>query len=340
MRTGVTIALVAAIAVTVAVAGYDLRRAGGDARQCRAQFLSVSLAQDRPATAQVAVRYCEPRRWATPRTVDVLTDGATYNQYWDWPEPRSYSAVDRILADGRATVTYDRVGTGRSGRLPSTAVTVSTDAWVLEQILRWLAPKRYHRIISWVHSYGAAVGIEQAANLGWTRVDQLVITGFIHAPRDPAVADRIHPANQDHPRWRGLDDGWLTTKAGTRGRSYHGPATPPAMLQADEARKDVISQTAFDGFAKQHAAPADTNPSARVTAPVIIAIGDQDAIFCTRFACSDPAAVRGLEASYYRAAATLTVIVAPGGHSLALEPSTDDTYHRIGRALAQPANAQ
>ena len=340
VHAGAMIAVAVATVAAVAVVGYNLQDAHGDTQQCRAHTLPVSLTPDRPATAQVAVRYCEPRRWVGPRAVDVLTDGATYNRYWDWPAPHSYSVVDKILADGRATVTYDRIGTGRSSRPPSTDVTLSVDAWILEQILRWLGPKRYHRFASWVHSYSAAVGIEQATTPGWTHVQQLIVTGFLHAPRNPAVAGRTYPANQDHPRWRGLDDGWLTTRAGTRGPSYHGPSASPAVLRADEERKDVISQTAFIGYVKQHTTSADQNPAARVTASVVVAIGNQDTIFCAIFPCDDAAAVRLREAAYFRAAASLTVIVASGGHSLALEPSATDTYHRISDALTRPSDSQ
>src|SRR4029453_16385784 len=62
----------------------------------------------------IAMRYCEPYWWAQPHAVDVLLDGATYTRYWDWPTPQSYSVVDRILGRGRATLSYDRTGSGLS----------------------------------------------------------------------------------------------------------------------------------------------------------------------------------------------------------------------------------
>lgn len=307
-------------------------------RRCHITFIAASLGPGRPADERIAVQHCQPYWWSHGRAVDILTDGATYNQYWDWPEPlNAYSTVNKILASGRATVTYDRIGTGRSSRPhSSSAVTLDVDVWVLEQVLRWLKPHRYSRITSWLHSYGSAVGILHAATSGMTAVQQLVITGFLHTPRNPAVATRIYRANQDHRRWRNLDDGWVTTKPGTRVLSFYGPGVLPAVVRADEARKNVISATALGGFFAQHATPADANPARKIAAPVILVIGSYDAIFCASFNCFDAAAVTAVERPYYRTAASLDVIVAPAGHNLALEPSAADTFRKINDAIRRP----
>ncbi|WP_204005366.1 alpha/beta fold hydrolase [Virgisporangium aurantiacum] len=254
----------------------------GAQRRCRAVTLAVSLAPDRPADQRIAANYCEPTTWAEPRTVDVLADGTTYTGYWDWPD-RTYSVVDRLLATGRATLTYDRIGTGRSSR-PTDDVTLTTDVHVLDQILTWLQP---NQIILFTHSYSAAVGIQLATVPG--KVSQLVVTGFLHTSRDPVVARRIQPATRDHPRWR--------------------------------------------DFAAQQALPADRNPSSAVAVPVVIAVGDRDAIFCAQGNCSDAAAIERFERPFFRSAPSLRVIVAAAGHSLALDPSGPDTAARITAAL-------
>jgi hypothetical protein len=333
MRTRVVVAVglvTAAVAITLIPQHADQRE-----RRCRAVTMAVSLAPDRDTTEYLAMRYCEPRWAAQPHAVDVLLDGATYTRYWDWPEPQSYSVVDKILARGRATLTYDRIGSGLSSRPPSTTATLDADVWILEQVLRWLTRQHYHRFTVWTHSYSAAVGIQHTATPGMTAVQRLVVTGFLHTARDPAVTGRIHPANHDHPRWRGIDDGWLTTKPDTRGPSFHGPGTNPAVVRADEQRKDVISATAFRGYAAQQAATATVNPSRLVRSAVVIAIGTDDAIFCRTVTCADPAAVAAIEAPYYPAAASLSVVAAPAGHSLALDPSADNTFQQIEDALAQ-----
>jgi oxygen-dependent protoporphyrinogen oxidase len=67
----------------------------------------------------------------------------------------------------------------------------------------------------------------------------------------------------------------------------------------------------------------------------LLAIGVLDAIFCRATACSDPDAVAAVERPYYRSAAALSVVVAPAGHSLALDPSMGDTFQAIEDALTQ-----
>jgi hypothetical protein len=62
-----------------------------------------------------------------------------------------------------------------------------------------------------------------------------------------------------------------------------------------------------------------------------------DAIFYRTVACADPAAIAALEQPYYPAVASLDVVVAPAEHSLALDPSADDTFQQIEDALAQLA---
>jgi hypothetical protein len=332
-RVGIAVGLVAAVVAIVVIPLHTDHREAEP--RCRAVTLPVSLAPDRDSNNYLAMRYCEPYWWAQPHAVDVLLDGATYTRYWDWPAPQSYSVVDRILARGRATLTYDRIGSGLSSRPPSTAATLDADVWILEQILRWLTRQHYQRFTVWTHSYSAAVGIQHAATPGATAVQRLVVTGFLHTPRDPAVAGRIHPADQDEPRWRDVDDGWLTTKPDTRGLSFHGPRADPAVVRADEQRKDLISATAFRGYVQQQTAAAAVNPSRLVTSAVVIAIGSYDAIFCHVPICSDRAAVAVLEQPYYPAAARFGVVVAPAGHSLALDPSAAYTFQQIEDALAQ-----
>lgn len=333
-RGTLAVVILASTVVTALVVPAHVGDGAGGSR-CRAVVLPVSLAPGRGRGDYLAMRYCEPRWWAQPHAADVLTDGETYTRYWDWPAPSGYSVVDRILSRGRATVTYDRIGTGMSSRPPSTAVSLDVDVWMLEQVLRWLNRQHYQRFTSWTHSYSAAVGIKQAATPGMTTVQRLVVTGFLHSPEDPSVAAQFHPANQDDLRWRDRDDGWLTTKPGTRGQLLHGPAATVDVVRIDEERKDVISATALRGYADVRAAPAATNPSRRVTAAVVLAIGLQNAALCRVVGCFDSNTIMTSEAAYYPAAASLSVVTAQAGHSMMLEPSAGTAFEAIEDALAQ-----
>jgi len=75
------------------------------------------------------------------------------------------------------------------------------------------------------------------------------------------------------------------------------------------------------------------NAADSITAPVLIVIGQQDAIFCPDppvLDCSVPAEVLASELPYYAAAASLTADVITGaGHDIALHPSADQSFAQI-----------
>lgn len=296
------------------------------------QGISLSVHPSRAGwcVAFEKLTYCQPFRAERPRAVDVLTPGATYTRtYWDWAGfGGTYSYVGRALRDGRATVAFDRVGDG-----PSTDVTMATDAATLHRIAVGLRLLGYRQIVSVSHSLGSGIALAEAATdyPDHVKVDAVVVSGYLHRPSNPLVTAGNYPASQD-PKFAaaGLDDGWLTTRPGARLYGFHASDSDLVLVAQDEDRKQLVSRTSLLDFLGQRGAPAATNVSHVVAVPVLVLIGERDAIFCLDpavFDCSDRAAVEANELPYYQAA---TVATQPrSGHSLALHPTAGDSYQLI-----------
>ena len=127
---------------------------------CTDVQIDVALHEGAAATERVAATWCVPDSWAPgPRRTDVLVAGATYNrQYWDWPQDRArYSYVDMTLRAGRATFSFDRLGTGGSSKPNALTQTADTDAFVLHQLIEWVKRRQPTEITAIGHSLGSIV---------------------------------------------------------------------------------------------------------------------------------------------------------------------------------------
>jgi pimeloyl-ACP methyl ester carboxylesterase len=310
---------------------------------CQAVTLPVALAPGQPASQTIWGSYCTPLTWqAGADEVDVLTPGATYNAtYWNWPvDPALYSYVDKTLAAGRATFDYDRVGTGASSHPLSTGITIDAEAYVLHQIVTWLRDSLGFTQVNLVgHSLGSVISIQEAGTYG--DVSRVVVTGLLHAPGvgvgfATTLASLLYPAADD-PQFAGLglglDLGYLTTIPGDRAADFYSSSADPAVVAYDEAHKDLVPATDLATLATTWALPPGLNASDDITVPVLVVIGQQDAIFCADppvLDCGDPAQVLANEAPYYARAASLAVDVIPDtGHDVALHPSADESFGLI-----------
>ena len=318
-------------------------RADGGYGACGTVRLSVALAAGRPAGQTVSATYCTPLTWAAgPHQVDVLTPGATYDRsYWDWPvDPASYSYLDKTLQAGRAAFDYDRVGTGASSRPPSADLSITAEAYVLHQIVGWLRSACGYSEVNLIgHSLGSVISIQEAGQ--YQDVSRVVVTGLLHVPNVGAgfastLASLLYPAALD-PQFAGagLDLGYLTTMPGDRAADFYSASADPAVVAYDEEHKDVVPATDLATLATTWALPPGLNASDGITAPVLVVIGEQDAIFCAVppvLDCSRPAEVLAAEQPYYASAASLSVYVVPGtGHDIALHPSADQSFAQINQ---------
>jgi pimeloyl-ACP methyl ester carboxylesterase len=307
---------------------------------CFARDKKVALSEGQPANQQVHTVYCQPYKWAHgSRQLDVLSSGSTYTStYWMWPQqPKLYSYTEKTLKSGRAVMTYDRLGSGKSSRPVSTDVTIAADAHVLHQLIQWMSGYKFKKINSIGHSYGSGIALREATT--YKDIDRLVLTGYMHVASNPAVSAGNYPANQD-PAFagQGLDNGYLTTRPGNppaRQTSFYSSSANPAVVAYDEAHKDLTSLTGLLGFLADRNVPATTNISQQIDVPVLAISGELDAIFCYNpavFNCSDSSAMQAHEASYFTNAPSFTFKgVADTGHNLPLHPSANTSFNVINK---------
>ncbi|WP_132126215.1 alpha/beta hydrolase [Actinocrispum wychmicini] len=276
-------------------------------------------------------RLCTP---AGSRTVQVLVPGASYNSsYWDFPytpETRSYRLA--MNNAGYATLTIDRLGTGRSSRPASALLTSFTQATVVHQAIQALrtgtGTPQFDKVILGGHSVGSAIAMIEAGT--YHDVDGVLITGLTHGVNAlgavPIVAS-LTPASLD-PRFitKGYDLGYLTTVAGSRYADFHQPGLPVLGVDnTDEATKDAFAagevvDTVLLGAVLPY--------SRRITVPVMLAMGD-DPAFCGLLAadCDTAESLYESEAPAYSPEAHLhTFVLHSYGHSLNLAPDAP-VYH-------------
>ena len=310
---------------------------------CQNVQLKVALAVGQPTNQSIAATYCEPVTWsAGAHEVDVMTPGATYNSsYWNWPQdPALYSYVDKTLGAGRATFDYDRIGTGNSSHPLSADIAIDNEAYILHQIVSWLRSSLGYSQVNLIgHSLGSVISIQEAGL--YQDVSRVVVTGLLQVPDVGAgfaatLLSLVYPAGLD-PQFSGdrLDLDYLTTIRGDRRLDFYSSAADPAVVTYDEAHKDVVPLTDLTSLATTWALPAGLNVSDQITTPVLVVIGQQDAIFCAAppvLDCSQPSELVAVQAPYYAAAASLTVdAIADTGHDIALHPSAAQSFALINQ---------
>ena len=302
---------------------------------CQDVALSVALAAGQAANKTVKGTLCTPEAWAEgAHQIDLLVHGSTYDQhYWDWPiNPAIYSYVEDTLASGRATLAYDRLGSGQSTTPFSAQLTMAAEAFVMHQVVQYLrsAPHSYAVVNAVGHSFGSMVSIHEAAT--YHDVDRLVLTGVLHTLGPVFVTNpsSFYPAMVDAQFTGLLDVGYLTTVPGSRGKIFYNNTADPAVVAYDEAHKDKASAVQFaDGMATLQT-PALLNISQGITAPVLLVVGDQDKLFCgLLLTCTQPS-ILAYETPYYSNAASLDVsVVASTAHNVALHPTTPTSFATI-----------
>jgi pimeloyl-ACP methyl ester carboxylesterase len=282
--------------------------------------------------------YCRPSSGA-PDTVFVLVPGATYDrEYWDFGyQPQTYSFARALTRRGLATFAIDRLGTGQSSKPLSVTLTASLQADATHQVIGRLRGSgldghSFSRVLLGGHSLGSGVSLLEAAT--YRDVDGLLLTGFTHrlnvAKLVEIFAIDAYPALLD-PMFAGtvLDPGYLTTHPGLRKKAFHDPGVvDPGVIARDEATKSVFSATeALDAAALG----VILGYSQRITAPVLLAVGGQDTVFCVSASdCTSAAALRAQELPYYSGSPCLSTLVLPNvGHDLNLHPTAPVAQGRV-----------
>jgi pimeloyl-ACP methyl ester carboxylesterase len=302
---------------------------------CQTVSRAVRLAPLLPKNQTMVGDLCLPNEWAEgAHRVDVLVHGGSYNRtYWDYPvDYPNYSYVERTLQAGRATFAYDRLGAGDSSRPLSPLATVQAEAYILHQLVGWLESD-YDDVNIVGHSFGSLTALESTAL--YKDVDTIVLTGLLHStgPGATQLALTATPAEFD-PQFagQGYDLGYLTTGQGQRGPVFYGGITDQAVIDYDEANKDVIASGLLAALGTV-TLPPPLNISSQVKADVLVISGEFDNMFCgINLDCTDQAAVTALETPFYPKAASVEVqTVADTGHNLALHPSAGASFNAINQ---------
>jgi pimeloyl-ACP methyl ester carboxylesterase len=263
----------------------SLPTTAGEDRRCSEIDLRVSLGL---VPQRVHGTLCRPAS-GIPKTVQLLVHGGTYNRhYWDLPHVATRYSYQRDMVDrGLATLAIDLPGSGASSRPLSALITGTGLAAVVHQVVAQLragrvAGTRFDRVILVGHSMGSGIVAVEAAT--YRDVDGVVLTGFSHSMNllvlTKIFVEGIRPAALDPVlSRRGSDPGYVTTMPGTR-HVFHDPGLVDAdVLAADEATKDQVAATVVPDLLTL----AFTSPlTRRITAPVLIANGQQDTLFCGR----------------------------------------------------------
>ena len=178
-------------------------------------------------------------------TVQVLVPGGTYNSsYWDIPlDPETRSIRLAMNNAGIATMTVDRIGSGKSSKPLSLLVDATSQAEAVHHVIQSLRP-RFQKVLVGGHSVGSGIAIAEAGR--YHDVDGVLITGLANQwdyTRVVPVAATLIPVTLDPRLSRlGLDPGYVTTMPNTRYDSFHKPGPlNTAVMDFEEATKDVAS---------------------------------------------------------------------------------------------------
>lgn len=291
---------------------------------CTDSLTPVSLTGSGPQIYRIWGELCRPAG-STPSLVQVLLPGATYNHYyWDLPyENGKYSYVRYMNQAGYTTFAIDRIGTGKSSHPLSALVTNDSNAVTVHELIQKLKAGqidgiKFSKVVTVGHSLGTLIGMIEAAT--YHDVDGFIATGILHSLNTlfvPDLTPLLYPAFLD-PKFKGLDPGYLTTNPANRGVPifYNPGHFDPGVLAADEKyARDTVTDLELSLFPVTIADGTTT----KITAPTLVAIGQDDEIFCGGIGgtdCSTAATVLANEKPFYPNAPLSTYVLAGSGHDI------------------------
>jgi len=301
------------------------------AMTCRDLTLGVALAPERPEVFDVVGTLCW-RGLLRDQPLQVLVHGITASRvYWDLPRRNElYSYVRRATQAGFATFNFERIGIGASDRPPAADVTLSSNAFVLHQVIQalrtgTLAGVPFLRIIGVGHSFGTLTLQRMEAQFP-RDVDGLILTGALH-DQGPELAGvvqaALRPASSD-PRFAGqqLPPGYLTFADGLQlSFLVNAERADPDIVNFHESLKETVTAAELGGL-------STNDDSLQIVVPVLLLVGEFDRVVCgNRINCSDLQSILAAEKPFYRPQTCLQVEIVRGtGHLLNLQRSPQGTY--------------
>ena len=310
--------------------------------RCQPVQIPVRLSTGNSITYPVAGSLCADGPPAG-RTVEVLVPGLTYGApYWNFPlGPARYSYVRAATAAGYATLAIDRLGTGSSGRPPAAEVTAASEALALHQVVTGLrtgriGPAPFRQVVLVGHSFGSDIALREAA--AYADVSGLVITGWLTAGNRAGhlrVRSSYETGIAQEARFGRLNlpAGYVTTRPGTRGADFYNTAYASAAVIAED---ESLKQPVTSGELATVVVPVPRATTRRIHVPVLLAVGQDDAINCNSavpgLSCAGPGAVLAREGGNYSPQAHLQAYVLPrAGHSMNLHPDAPEWFAAASR---------
>lgn len=293
-------ARVCVLAFVLVLTAFAASRAAADAEvECSDVRVPVALEEGSPKSYSVYGLLCEPGSTLAD-TIQISVSGATEGgpAYWDFPDPEYYRAdpsvyrplrarysyVNYLTRAGYASLTLDRIGTGRSSHPGAIEVDMRSNAHILHQVAQALRtgslePSRgipYRRVIGVGRSLGAAIlfvaAVEYPGDL-----DGLIIQSYRRHQQVPFLEFPTTwvPA-QAEPRFADLPLGYYTTRAGTRrDRLFYLPRSESAVIEHEERTKETVTTGEVATF------PPSFDYTLEVELPMLSIVGEYDRFFCT-----------------------------------------------------------
>ncbi len=243
------------------------------------------------------------------RTVLLALHGGNYNhRYWDVPEfdGREYSFARYMAARKYAVLAIDQLGTGASAKPDGDLLTLDNTASAIHQIVGQLRSgagdigHAFERVVLVGHSLGSINALYEQGT--YHDADGVIVTGLGHVPHELPLPGPVIGEMLQHKYFPFPDE----LRAGL---FYYAPGADPDVMAYD---RDNLSDLLPRGqlvTAIFNTFDPSLNRVGQVTGPVLVQLGEYDALF--------PASLAGAEAAFYTSASGVTVQTIPGvGHDV------------------------
>lgn len=301
-------------------------------KKCVSHSFPVSLDKGKPATYQVTGNLCSQGD-PSGKTIHVLVPGFTLTStYWDFPyQPETYSYVDAINKSGYATLSLDRLGTGKSSKPPANEITVDRHAYIVSQVIDQLRAGKvqgyqFPKVILVGHSLGSIVSTVEAVKHG--NIDGLILTGVLHTFNTEVLSliTGTVPAKDD-PVFKDEDlpEGYLSLLKKTRQFFYHPDNTDPEIYEVD----DITKGTGVANEDNMVSLLTAILSSPAIKVPVYLVMGSKDEMFCNLvLSCASKEAILLRERLLYTS--DLDAFVLPNaGHNLNYQKNAPAYYKAV-----------
>jgi pimeloyl-ACP methyl ester carboxylesterase len=276
------------------------------------------------------------------RILQVAVHGATYNHtYWNFPavNGEDYSYAHYMTKGNYAVLALDQVGAGESCHPDGlTVVDLPNTTSALVQVLGAMRSsanptgEAFAPIVLVGHSAGSINVTAAQAATGSHAADALVITGSRHIvapPLPPGIAAiaPLVPTLAAAP--------YFSLDAASRNfLFYYAAGADPAVMAADNATADQWTggqvSTTFIAFVYAFYGLPPLDGMNAVTGPVLIQLGDHDALF--------PAGAPEQEAAQWTSTTVETQEIANIGHDFNLHYAREESWRGIDAWLRRVLN--